>query len=244
MLYLFAVITMDTKIRLALSYYKEISALSEEHHVYLVQHQQTGRICVKKELYVFNPEVYRQLQEQPVRHTPRIFELYQSDGVLYVIEEYISGDSLETILQKEGNIPPKTAFGYMTELCDILSDLHSRTPAVIHRDIKPSNIIITPSGELVLLDFNAARNYSASKTEDTKFLGTRGYAAPEQYGVNQSDERSDIFSLGVLMNVMLTGEHPSRKMFQGKLAKVIEKCINVDPQKRYSSVNEIYSKIK
>ena len=90
-----------------------------------------------------------------------------------------------------------------------------------------------------LIDFDASRFFKKGQSKDTVIIGTAGYAAPEQLGFAQSDERTDIFALGVLMNVMLTGEHPTNKLYKGKLRKVIEKCIQLDPQKRYKNVEEL-----
>ncbi len=234
---------MDINERLSLSYYKEFSALSKEHGVFLVQHQHTGGIFVKKVLQVFNLDVYRQLREHHIQHTPRIFELFESDGELIVIEEYISGRSLETMLEEDGPLPEHTVLSYISELCDILADLHGLQRPVIHRDIKPSNIIITLGGELVLLDFNAARQYAASKTEDTQLLGTRGYAAPEQYGFGESDTRTDIYAIGALMKTLLTGSVDSRTEIQGKTGSIINRCMMMDPEDRYPTVFDLESDI-
>ena len=234
---------MDINERLALSYYKEFSALSQEHGVFLVQHQHTGGIFVKKVLQVYNLDVYRQLREHPIQHTPHIFELFESEGELIVIEEYISGRSLETMLEEDGPLPEYTVLSYISDLCGILAELHGLQPSVIHRDIKPSNIIITPSGELVLLDFNAARQYAASKTEDTRLLGTRGYAAPEQYGFSESDARTDIYAVGALMKTLLSGSVDSTIEIHGKTGSIINRCMMMDPKDRYPSVFDLKSDI-
>ncbi len=230
---------MEIEDRFKLSFYKEIETLSAEHRVYLVRHQQTKTICVKKVLEVYHLEVYRQLMQHPVAHTPRILELFEDAGTLTVIEEYIPGNSLEVLLQERGPVPEEKAYGYIAALCDILSDLHALQPPVIHRDIKPSNIIITPDDRLVLLDFNAARNYRAEKTEDTELLGTRGYAAPEQYGFGESSERTDIYAAGVLFRTMLTGSENARASVDGKEGEIIATCIKMDPSERYPSAHSL-----
>ena len=99
--------------------------------------------------------------------------------------------------------------------------------------------MIRTDSKVILIDFDAARIYKPYRSEDTKFVGTVGYAAPEQFGMTQSDPRTDIFALGILLNIMLTGEHPSKVLYQGRLRKVIEKCIQVNPQKRYQTVLEL-----
>ena len=91
-------------------------------------------------------------------------------------------------------------------MCKALWVLHSL--GAVHRDVKPENIILRGS-EAVLIDFDAARLYKPEESGDTQVLGTTGFAAPEQYGLSQTDRRADIYAVGILMNVMLTGEHPS-----------------------------------
>lgn len=230
---------METEERFNLSFYKEIDTLSAEHRVYLVRHQQTNAICVKKVLEVYHLQVYRQLMQHPVAHTPRILALYEDAGELTVIEEYIPGNSLEELLERRGPLPVEKAYGYMAELCDILSDLHALMPPVIHRDIKPSNIIITPDDQLFLLDFNAARHYHADRTEDTELLGTRGYAAPEQYGFGESSERTDIYAAGVLFKTMLTGSEDPRIAVGGRAGHIIAACMKMDPLERYPSAEKL-----
>ena len=109
----------------------------------------------------------------------------------------------------------------------------------VHRDIKPENIMITNNGTVKLIDFNASRIYDKNKSSDTISLGTIGYASPEQLGINQSDARTDIYALGVLMNVMLTGKPPEIKLYNGKLKKVIVKCTQTIPDNRYKNVKEL-----
>ncbi len=108
----------------------------------------------------------------------------------------------------------------------------------VHRDIKPENIILR-GRDAVLIDFDAARIHKPTSETDTQVLGTVGFAAPEQYGISQSDLRADIYSLGVLINVMLTGEHPSRCMASGRMGRIVERCTRVNPAKRYQNVHRL-----
>ena len=196
---------MDLSERLAISYYKEIADINENHKVYLVQHQETKKIYVKKVLDVFNLDIYRKLRALSIQGIPQIIECCPVDDQLILIEEYVSGTSLEELLAYK-KVTCHDVLHYICDICTVLEHLHSLEPPIIHRDIKPSNIIITGYNRAVLLDFNAAKFYSEHMAEDTVLLGTKGYAAPEQYGFGSSDTRTDIYALGVLMNVMLTGK--------------------------------------
>ena len=117
--------------------------------------------------------------------------------------------------------------------------LHNASPSIIHRDIKPENIIIAPNNKVYLIDFNAAKRFNPDKNYDTVLMETVEYAAPEQFGFSPSDIQTDIYALGVLLNVMLTGCFPREKLYDGKLSTVILKCISIDPSKRFRSVTRL-----
>ena len=219
---------------LPVSYYEEISQLNKEHRVSIVRHRETGKIYVKKVLSVYNPAVYSALQEHPVRQTPRIYALYENQNTLTVIEEYISGDSLEEVLEICGSLPEQETIRIAIMLCRILEELHSFTPPLIHRDIKPSNILVTEDGEIVLLDMNAAKFMNTDKAADTRLLGTPGFAAPEQFGFGSSTTATDLYAVGVLMD-MLLGGRPATPGLQ----KIISKCRELDPARRYQSASDL-----
>ena len=158
---------------------------------------------------------------------------------MIIIEEYISGLSLDAYLQKEGVLNEKDAIYVMLQLCHTLQALHSFRPPLIHRDIKPSNVILTADMRAILIDFDAAKTYSKQKQRDTVLLGTVDYAAPEQYGFRQSDARTDIYGLGILLNFMLTSCHPQQLSACGPIARIIEICTHIDPDKRYDSIPKL-----
>ena len=225
---------MNYSKQLALSYYKTIATLNEDHRVYLVQHQDTQEVFVKKVLSVYNTNVYEELSKRPICGTPRIIDYFEENHHLTLIESYVSGKSLEHMMQ---TVRPDISdiIHYTIELCTILCQLHSMQPPIIHRDIKPSNIIITEYNHVVLLDFNAAKQYSDDSTCDTVLLGTKGYAAPEQYGFGSSSPKTDIYAVGILLKE-LTDSLPE---VPKKLTKIIKKCVEFKPSDRYETVEEL-----
>ena len=159
-------------------------------------------------------------------------EVGEKNGRTVLLEEYIQGDTLSEVL-KGGLLSTAEAKKIARQLCSALWILHSM--GMVHRDVKPDNVILRGK-EAVLIDFDASRIYKNAVQEDTQVLGTTGFAAPEQYGLSQSDGRADIYALGVLINVMLTGEHPSRKLAGGRMGRIVQRCTMVNPEKRYKNI--------
>ncbi len=204
---------------------------SERGSVSLLQNKQNGTRFIFRH-YRGNGEVYRKLVGISCPNLPQIMETAERDGMVAVLEEYIQGDSLAYLL--EGALFSHAEARKITmQLCNALWVLHKL--GAVHRDIKPENVMIRGS-EAILIDFDASRIFKSDTNQDTQILGTTGYAAPEQYGIAQTDERADIYSLGVLLNVMLTGKHPSKELANGRLGRIVQKCTMVNPEKRYKSV--------
>lgn len=198
-----------------------------------MQHMETNRIYIKKILDVYNMDVYSNLYANPIPGTPSIIEYCQEDKQLILIEEYISGTSLlDKINNNEINL--NDAINYMIDICQIVEQFHMQTPPIIHRDIKPSNIIITSYNKAILLDFNAAKQYSETKENDTTLLGTVGYAAPEQYGFGASSPQTDIYSLGILLKDLVSCYDSYPEEFNS----IIDKCTQMNPSERYLSVSD------
>lgn len=235
---------MELQTRLCLSFYKEIAEIDTAHNIRLVQHTVTGKIFVKKALSIYDLQVFQYLMTQKIPGTPKIEELIEENTTLYVIEEYISGNSLEEILAKEGAFSEEKAADYILRICRILQPLHQQHPPMIHRDLKPSNLILTYDGRLILVDFNSAKTYHPERSQDTVLFGTAGYAAPEQYGFSPSAPAADIYALGVLFHKMLTGDLPGEGNYSGKFSGVIAKCIKIDPKNRYDSVASLQKAIE
>ncbi len=204
---------------------------SPRGRVSLVRHRTTGN-CFLLRRFTGNAEVYRKLLHYSCPHLPTVLEVASQGEDNLVLEEFIAGDTLDFLLQGALFSPEETR-SIVLQLCQALWVLHSMD--AVHRDIKPENVILRGT-DAVLLDFDAARLHKPDHQADTQVLGTAGFAAPEQYGLSQTDPRADLYSLGILINVMLTGEHPSKKLAPGRLGRVVERCTRVNPQKRYRDV--------
>ena len=202
--------------------------------VSVVRHKKSGTRYIFRR-YSGSGEVYRRLLPVLCPHLPQIMEAAEQDGQTAVLEEYVQGDTLAELLMG-ARLTEREARQVTMQLCQALHVLHSM--GAVHRDVKPENVILRGS-DAVLIDFDAARIYKVASESDTQVLGTTGFAAPEQYGIFQSDERADIFSLGVLLNIMLTGKHPSREMTAGKMGRIVRKCTMTAPEQRYQSARAL-----
>ncbi len=213
--------------------FEEVQLLKESPRgsVRLIRHRASGKQFILRR-FTGNGEVYRRLLDCSCRHLPLIYETAEREGKNLVIEEFVQGDTLDFLLA-DALFTPQETRKIVKQLCQGLWVLHSM--AAVHRDVKPENVILRRT-DAVLIDFDAARLHKPQAEADTQILGTTGFAAPEQYGLGQSDTRTDIYSLGVLMNVMLTGQHPSKKLAEGRLGRVIQRCTQVNPAKRYKNV--------
>ena len=213
--------------------YEPVRLLKETSRssVRLIRHRDTGRSFILRR-FTGNGEVYRRLLGYSCKNLPQVYEVAEEDGQVAVLEEFIAGDTIDFLL-KESLFAPQETRKIVRQLCQALWMLHSMS--AVHRDIKPDNVILRGS-EAVLIDFDAARFHKPEHASDTQILGTIGYAAPEQFGLSQSDIRADIYSLGILMNIMLTGEHPSKKLAGGQLGRIVERCTQINPDKHYKSV--------
>lgn len=183
---------------------------------------------------------------------PNIIDILDDGDSFVIIMDFIEGNSLQHYIKHSGAQPEQDVVKWAIQLCDVLGYLHSRTPPIIYRDMKPANVMLKPDGNICLIDFGTAREYKTASLEDTKNLGTQGYAAPEQYGgQGQTDARTDIYTLGATMYHLLTGDSPANHLFEPLrirdinpylsegLETVILKCTESNPDDRYQSCEEL-----
>lgn len=188
---------------------------------------------------------------------PRIVDIINHDNVIYVVMDYIEGEPLSRILQQDGAQPQDVVLEWAESLCGVLDYLHSQNPPIIYRDMKPANVMLQPNGNVKLIDFGIAREYKENNLEDTVCLGTKGYAAPEQFGgKGQTDRRTDIYCLGVTLYHLLTGKNPCDPPYEiypirhwnpelsAGLENIILKCTQLNPEDRFDSCAELLYAIR
>lgn len=232
--------TCEEKLNEIYEIYQKVLVLSDKNgcKILKLRNKQLGKDLVLHILPKAN-SVYETLCKFETENLPRIYDVFTlSDGML-VLEEYIDGINVAEILQT-GKMKRQGAFKIVKTVCNALKVLHSNN--IVHRDIKPENIMVTKNGRVVLIDFNVARKITVAKL-DTEIMGTVGYAAPEQLGISQSDMRTDIYALGILLNVMLTAQHPSKQLAKGKAGKIVLKCTQINPDLRYQNVDQLIAEL-
>lgn len=167
---------------------------------------------------------------------PRLVAEYETDDAVFIVRAYAAGITLEERM-REAVMSREEALTIMMQLCDIAAYLHAQQPPILHRDIKPSNIVISDSGQISLIDFETSRRYSAASRNDTIAVGTLAYAAPEQFGYSQTDPRSDIYAMGIVLLYLLTGESDREKIgvlgLDRDSLRIIRRCTAFAPEKRY-----------
>ena len=199
--------------------------------VRLIRHKTTGQKFILRH-FTGNSEVYRALLDYTCPNLPTVYEVAEQDGENLVLEEFIQGDTLGFLL-KGALFSPEETRKIVIQVCRALWVLHSI--GAVHRDVKPENIILR-GARRCSSTLTPPGSTSRSTTTTPRFWAPPAIAAPEQYGLSQSDIRTDIYSLGILINVMLTGEHPSKKLAAGKMGHIVDRCTHVNPQRRYKNV--------
>lgn len=180
---------------------------------------------------------------------PRIVDIIDNGVTIYVVMDYIEGESLDKILNEYGAQSEEMVIGWAKQLCDALGYLHSQKPPIIYRDMKPANVMLKPEGNIKIIDFGIAREYKEQNLADTTVLGTKGYAPPEQYS-GQTDARSDIFALGMTMHHLLTGVDPRSgeayapvRQWNPELSEgieiIIDRCVEPAAENRYQSCSDL-----
>ena len=188
---------------------------------------------------------------------PRIIDIVKHGGTICVVMDFIEGENLSDKLKEVGAFSQDEVIEWGLELASALEYLHSMNPPIIYRDMKPSNVMLKPDGGVKLIDFGTAKTYEIENNADTTALGTRGYAAPEQFGdaqgrgIYKTDARTDIYNLGATLYHMVTGKNPQEPPYEmvpirqanpalsTGLEEIILKCTKPNPEDRYQSCSEL-----
>ena len=234
-----------------------LSCLSEKNTriVYLVEDRESSARAILKITLPGSPDntsrEYALLTKLDHAAIPDVI-LYDKDdeGREYLLRSYAEGETLDRLIARDGVFDKRQALEIILKLCDILSYLHKQSPPIIYRDIKPQNIVITPNGKITLIDFGISREDISEKSFDTVYVGSVGFAAPEQFGFTKTDSRSDVYALGKLLLYLVSGQTELSELeslvSDKSLARIISKCTALSPEKRYLSmgrVNKAVSKI-
>ena len=210
-----------------------VLADTEKCKTTLMRNKDTGQLVVKKIMNKAAFDVYNQLKHITNKNLVKIFDCYIDEDKCIEIEDFINGRRLDDYVNNQ-KLDYNSCIRLTVDICMALEELHKI--GIVHRDIQPKNILISNEGTLKLIDFDISRKQHIGKNKDTELLGTAGYAAPEQYGFSQTSEKSDIYSIGIVLEEMCEkGNIPA----DGKLKDIIDKCTQMDPDNRFQNVEQL-----
>lgn len=227
--------------------YKMISCYqhTEKKQTYLIERKADNKKmvlkCARDEYLSFLQEEAVFLRDRNFSFLPCYLFYYEEEGIGFFFREYIEGSTIWEIVERKGPFAQRKALDILKKLASMLKMLHAENPPIIHRDLKPQNIVLTTKGECYLIDMGTARQFREDKQQDTIVVGTRSIAAPEQFGYSQTDERTDVYAFGILMNYMLTGSMVfiSDNTISKKMSRIISKCTEFNPIQRYQNMSEV-----
>lgn len=228
--------TRENFLQQLLAIYQIIHTLADKNdcRVLHLRHRQLQKDVVLR-CYALPVEAYETLCSVQCDNLPLIYDVIELEDGQAVLEEYIDGMTLTQVMECE-RYRYRGVKRVLTALCNALTVLHGH--GIVHRDVKPENVMVGPDGRVVLIDLNASRQVSNAR-KDTVIMGTVGYASPEQLGISQSDARTDIYAVGVLLNVMVTGKHPSEELATGRVGRIVRRCTSINPKDRYHSAAKL-----
>ena len=203
-----------------------------------LRHKELERDMVLRQL-AYPVAAYTTLCDISCDHLPQVYDVVDTDDGQTVLEEYVEGITVAD-LAAGGRIHYCQAKKILRGVCHALSVLHQN--GFVHRDVKPENVLVRQNDQAVLVDLNISRKVTQAG-RDTVIMGTVGYASPEQLGLTQSDARTDVYACGVLLNVMLTGKHPSEQLARGRAGRIVRRCTAVNPDDRYQTAHKLALKL-
>lgn len=222
-------------------------------HIYIIKSKETQELYILKAIDKSQSRCDADLIKR-INHPNivKVYDVFETDKYVYIRKEYIRGVTLESFIRENSPLNEQEILEIALKLCKIIAYLHSMSSSpVIYRDLKPANIIVNENGELKLIDLDSVRQYKENADNDTVYIGTEGFASPEQFGYGQTDIRSDIYTLGATLYYLLTLQKPTtdklklnnfkeiRPDISSSLEKIIIKCIQFNPDSRYQNINQL-----
>ena len=223
---------------------------SEDSSTFLVKETATGILCVLKwgrnrqtEFLRNEMEIMEKMADRKLSGVPKAYRIFEENGEVYLVREYIEGMSLAQMVLQKGGISEAEICRISRKICQTAEQFQNPNEPMIHRDIKPENIVVTPGGEVVFIDFGTMRSYKKDGSRDTFVVGTRGTAAPEQYGYTQTDQRTDVYAIGQTMLYMVSESYEMNQLSEcavsRRMKKIIEKACSFEPDKRYGDAAQL-----
>ena len=223
---------------------------SEDSSTFLVKETATGILCVLKwgrnrqaEFLRNEMEIMKKMADRKLSGIPKAYRIFEENGEVYLVREYIEGMSLAQMVLQKGGISEAEICRISRKICQTAEQFQNPDEPMIHRDIKPENIVVTPGGEVVFIDFGTMRSYKKDGSRDTFVVGTRGTAAPEQYGYTQTDQRTDVYAIGQTMLYMVSESYEMNQLSEcavsRRMKKIIEKACSFEPGKRYGDAAQL-----
>lgn len=223
---------------------------SEDSSTFLVKETATGILCVLKwgrnrqtEFLRNEMEIMKKMADRKLSGIPKAYRIFEENGEVYLVREYIEGMSLAQMVLQKGGISEAEICRISRKICQTAEQFQNPDEPMIHRDIKPENIVVTPGAEVVFIDFGTMRSYKKDGSRDTFVVGTRGTAAPEQYGYTQTDQRTDVYAIGQTMLYMVSESYEMNQLSEcavsRRMKKIIEKACSFEPDKRYGDAAQL-----
>ena len=223
---------------------------SEDSSTFLVKETATGILCVLKwgrnrqaGVLRNEMEIMEKMADRKLSGIPKTYRIFEENGEVYLVREYIEGMSLAQMVLQKGGISEAEICRISRKICQTAEQFQNPDEPMIHRDIKPENIVVTPGGEVVFIDFGTMRSYKKDGSRDTFVVGTRGTAAPEQYGYTQTDQRTDVYAIGQTMLYMVSESYEMNQLSEcavsRRMKKIIEKACSFEPDKRYGDAAQL-----
>lgn len=223
---------------------------NEDSATFLVKETVAGILCVLKwgrnmqaELLRNEMEILEKLADRKLSGIPKAYRIFEENREVYLVREYIEGTPLAQMVLQKGEIPETEICRISRKICQTAEQFQNPDEPMIHRDIKPENIVVTPGSEVVFIDFGTMRSYKKDGSRDTFVVGTRGTAAPEQYGYTQTDQRTDVYAIGQTMLYMVSESYEMNQLSEcavsRRMKKIIEKACSFEPDKRYGDAAQL-----